>query len=590
MVNLKAKPYNLSNEDIKWVESTIQNMSDEEKVGQLFFQLTAGIDEAYLKNLVEKYHLGGCRYNNMPAKAVRMQNVILQNNSKIPLFIACNTEAGGNGACSDGTFIGSGIKIGATQNEEYAKLLGKYANEEAHAIGCNMAFAPVCDIHYNWENTEVVARAFGNDVQRVASMSKAYMQGAHTIDGFACTAKHFPGNGQDFRDAHISNNVNSFNEEEWMATYGEVYKTLIDNGLDAIMGGHILMPNYMRDVNPDIKDDEMLPATLCPEIMTGLLRDKLGFNGMVVTDASHMVAMTNRMTRKEMLPASINAGCDMFLFFNDPDEDFATMLEAYQTGKISEERMNEALTRILGLKASMGLNKKSKAELVPQCDLGAIIGKPEYKELEKRISQDAITLVKYKDEDVLPLTPEKYKRIMIVYVKGPAGPMDALVQMAMGGGANKKNPAEDLRDRLIEQGFDAFIYESPLEKIKKQIAAGEKPSLNIYFAGKNAIEDFKSQQDLVITLCDVANGRPAFGLSKGGGEIPWYVFELPVVAISVNAPTMLADIPMVRTYINAYDSKASTLSALVDNLTNGKDAFKGKDPIDSFCGLWDAKI
>ncbi len=590
MVNLKAKPYNLSNEDIKWVESTIQNMSDEEKVGQLFFQLTAGIDEAYLKNLVEKYHLGGCRYNNMPAQAVRMQNVILQNNSKIPLFIACNTEAGGNGACSDGTFIGSGIKIGATQNEEYAKLLGKYANEEAHAIGCNMAFAPVCDIHYNWENTEVVARAFGNDVQRVASMSKAYMQGAHTIDGFACTAKHFPGNGQDFRDAHISNNVNSFNEEEWMATYGEVYKTLIDNGLDAIMGGHILMPNYMRDVNPDIKEDEMLPATLCPEIMTGLLRDKLGFNGMVVTDASHMVAMTNRMTRKEMLPASINAGCDMFLFFNDPDEDFATMLEAYQTGKISEERMNEALTRILGLKASMGLNKKSKAELVPQCDLGAIIGKPEYKELEKRISQDAITLVKYKDEDVLPLTPEKYKRIMIVYVKGPAGPMDALVQMAMGGGANKKNPAEDLRDRLIEQGFDAFIYESPLEKIKKQIAAGEKPSLNVYFAGKNAIEDFKSQQDLVITLCDVANGRPAFGLSKGGGEIPWYVFELPVVAISVNAPTMLADIPMVRTYINAYDSKASTLSALVDNLTNGKDAFKGKDPIDSFCGLWDAKI
>ena len=100
MVNLKAKPYNLSNEDIKWVESTIQNMSDEEKVGQLFFQLTAGIDEAYLKNLVEKYHLGGCRYNNMSAKAVRMQNVILQNNSKIPLFIACNTEAGGNGACA----------------------------------------------------------------------------------------------------------------------------------------------------------------------------------------------------------------------------------------------------------------------------------------------------------------------------------------------------------------------------------------------------------------------------------------------------------------------------------------------------------
>ena len=107
----------------------------------------------------------------------------------------------------------------------------------------------------------------------------------------------------------------------------------------------------------------MMPATLSPEIMTGLLRDRLGFNGMVVTDASHMVAMTDRMKRSEMLPASINAGCDMFLFFNDPEEDFATMLGAYKTGIISEERMTEALTRILGLKAHLGLNKKSKEEL-----------------------------------------------------------------------------------------------------------------------------------------------------------------------------------------------------------------------------------
>ncbi len=590
-VDLKAVPYKLSDEDIQWVKTTIESMTAEEKVGQLFFQLTMGMDEAYLQELMEKYHLGGCRYNNMPGAAVQMQNRILQKYAKIPVFIACNTECGGNGGCSDGTYIGSGIKIGATGKTEYAHNLGRMANEEAAAIGCNMAFAPVCDIHYNWENTEVVSRAFGNDPKRVAEMSRAYLEGAHTIDGFACAAKHFPGNGQDFRDAHIANNINSFNEKEWMATYGMVYKTLIDSGLDAIMGGHIMMPEYMRGVKPDIKDDEMLPATLCPEIMTGLLRDKLGFNGMVVTDASHMVAMTDRMTRREMLPASINAGCDMFLFFNDPEEDYSTMLEAYKDGTISEERMCEALTRILGLKAHMGLNKKAKEALVPAPEVvSETLGKAEYIAAAEAISKDCITLVKYKDNDVLPLTPEKYKRIMIVYVKGAAGPMDALIQMAMGGGAGKKNPAEELRDRLIEKGFDAFIYESPLDMIKKQIAAGEKPSLNLYFAGKNAIKDFVSEQDLVITLCDVMNGRPSFGLSKGGGEIPWYVFELPVVAISVNAPTMLADIPQVRTYINTYDSKPDTLDALVDNLITGEDAFKGTDPIDSFCGLWDAKI
>ena len=585
MVDLKKKPYCLSDEDIAWVESTIASMTDEEKVGQLFFQLTAGIDEAYLRELMEKYHLGGCRYNNMPGQVVKMQNATLQKYAKVPVFIACNTETGGNGACSDGTYIASGIKIGATGNTEYARALGKYSNEEAASIGCNMAFAPICDIHYNWENTEVVTRAFGNDHNRVAEMSKAYMEGAHEA-GVACAAKHFPGNGQDFRDAHISNNLNSFGEEKWMETYGHVYKTLIDAGLDAIMGGHIMMREYMREIKPDVKDEELLPATLCPEIMTGLLRDKLGFNGMVVTDASHMVGMTDRMTRREMLPAAINAGCDMFLFFNDPDEDFATMLNAYKSGIISENRMTEALTRILGLKAHMGLHKGVNIDMTAP----VVLGKDEAKAAEADISRDAITLVKYKDEGVLPVTPEKYKRVMIVHIKGAPGPMDDLIKAVMGGAGAKKTPAEDLRDRLIEKGFDAFIYEGPIERMKKQIAAGEKPNINLYFAGKNAISEFVAGQDLVITLCDVGNGRPSFGFSKGGGEIPWYVFELPVVAISVNAPTMLADIPQVRTYINAYDSKPSTMDALVDNLMAGPEAFKGKDPIDSFCGLWDARI
>ena len=106
----------------------------------------------------------------------------------------------------------------------------------------------------------------------------------------------------------------------------------------------------------------------------------------------------------------------------------------------------------------------------------------------------------------------------------------------------------------------------------------------------NAIEEFKSGQDLVISLCNIMTGRPSFGISKGGGEIPWYVFELPVIGISVNLPTMLADMPMLRTYINAYDSEPSTMEKLVEKLMVGPDAFKGKDPIDSFCGLFDARI
>ena len=438
MVNLKAKPYNLSDSDIAWVETTIASMTAEEKVGQLFWQLTAGNSEEYLKELMEKYHLGGCRYNAMPGQMVLNQNRILQKYAKIPVFIACNPEKGGDGVCVDGTPVAAQVKIGATGKTEYAQAIGRVSGAQIKATGCNMAFAPVVDITYNWECEEVLFRSYGNDPKMVADMGEAYMDGLHETDGVFCCAKHFPGNGQDYRDAHLSNNVNHFGHDDWMASYGHVYKTLIDGGLDAIMGGHILMPEYMAEIDPEITADTIMPATLNKHIMTDLLRGELGFNGMVVTDASHMVGMTNRMKRTDMLPAAINAGCDMFLFFNDPAEDFETMLSAYTSGIISEERMVEALTRILGLKAAKGMHKMSKEQLCGTNEaLTAALQNPEFRAVSPAISKDALTLVKYKDEGILPITTEKYKRIMLVNIKGPETPMAKVMAMVMGAGKAK---------------------------------------------------------------------------------------------------------------------------------------------------------
>ena len=511
MVDMKAKPFNLSDEDCKWVEDTIAGMDIDEKIGQLFFNMGSSRTEDYLKMTVNDYHIGGIRYNPGTADEIYEQNRILQENSKIPLIIACNTENGGNGACTDGTPIGSQTKIGATRNADYAYQLGYMANKEAAAIGCNLSFAPVSDILYNWENP------------------------AKSVNDMSC--------------------------EEWDETFGLVYRTLIDNGLEAIMAGHIMQPAYARHFNPDITDDEMMPATLSPELIQGLLREKLGFNGMVLTDASHMVGLTCRMKRSDVLPAAIAAGVDMFLFFNEMDEDFASMKQGYLDGRITEERLDDALHRILALKAHMGLHKRAKTELMPPRDqVHEIVGCKAHVAMQKEIADKSITLVKYKDKDVLPVTPERYKRIMIVYVKGLSAPgLGALF------GA-KKSPAEMLRDKLADKGFDAFIYESPIEKMQKQIQAGEKPDINMYFAGKTPIS------------------------RKGGGEIPWYVFELPVVVIGVQHPFVLADIPQARTYINTYDSNESTLDALVAKLMAGEGAFTGEDPVDSFCGIFDTRI
>lgn len=591
MVDMKANPFYLSDEDCKWVEDTIAGMTLEEKIGQLFFNMGASRDEEYLKMTVEQYHIGGIRYNPATADEVYEQNRILQENSKIPLIIACNTENGGDGACVDGTTIGSQTKIGATKDAKYAYQLGYLSNKEAAAIGCNLSFAPVSDILYNWENPVIGLRTYGNDVDRVVEMTKAYLDGAHANPGFCCAAKHFPGDGLDFRDQHVANSVNDYSCEQWDATFGKVYESLIANGLEAIMAGHIMQPAYTRHFNPQIADEDIMPATLSPELIQGLLREKLGFNGMVLTDASHMVGLTCRMKRSDVLPAAIAAGVDMFLFFNEMDEDFESMKQGYLDGRITEERLSDALHRILALKAHMGLHKKAPAQqMPPRAQVHEIIGCKEHLDMQKEISDKSITLVKYKDPEVLPLTPERYKRIMIVYVKGLEAPgLGAIF------GKNKVSPAEKLKEKLAAKGFDVFLYESPIAKLMKEMEAGGKPDLNVYFAGKTAISEFVEKQDLIITLVDIAGGfqpvaRPAFGMTKGGGEIPWYVHELPVIVIGTKQPFVLADIPQARTYINTYDVLDSTFDALVEKLMTGAEAFTGCDPVDAYCGMWDTRL
>lgn len=592
MLDMRAKPYYLTDEDIQWVEDTIAGMTLDEKIGQLFFNMGSSLDEEYLKMTVDKYHLGGIRYNPATSAQVHEQNRVLQENSKIPLIIACNTENGGNGSCVDGTYIAAPTKIGATRDINYAKALGYLSNKEAASIGCNLSFAPVADIYLNWHNPVIGLRTFGQEADQVAKMSVSYIEGAHQNPGFCCAAKHFPGDGLDDRDQHVANSVNTMSCEEWDATFGKIYQEMIDNGLEAIMAGHIMLPSYSRKLNPAIEDKDIMPATLSKELISGLLKGKMGFNGMVLTDASHMVGLTCKMKRKDILPAAIAAGCDMFLFFNDMDEDFAAMKAGYENGTITDERLNDALHRILALKAHMGLHKKAKTEIVPPVEvMKNTIGCAEHKAMQKEISEKSLTLVKYLDEDVLPVTPERYKRIKIVYVGGLQSSTGLGGMFKVLGGV-RKSPAERLQEKLQARGFEAEIYESPIEKLKKKMSAGEKVDFNVYFAGKDTVSEFVSEQDLIITLVDVSGGfqcvaRPGFGMTKGGGEIPWYVHELPVIVVGCEQPTILADIPQARTYINTYDSQDSTLDALVDQLMAGKDAFKGVDPIDSFCGLWD---
>ncbi len=586
-VDLKAKPYYLDDEAIKWVKDTIDSMTIEEKIGQLFVNMGSSRTEEYLTDVVTKYKFGAVRYNPGTAKEVYDQNRILQKVSKIPMLIAANTEAGGNGACTDGTEIGLEVKVGATNDAKYAYEMGRVSGIEAAAVGCNWSFAPIVDINRNWRNPIISSRTFGDDPDRVLEFSKAYMKG-FMESNMVCAMKHFPGDGIDERDQHLSNSVNTYSCEEWDETFGKVYKGMIDAGVHTVMAGHIMMPAYQKFFNPSMKPEETMPATLCKELITDLLRGKLGFNGMVVTDASHMVGMTAMMKRSDILPNAIAAGCDMFLFFNDPDEDFEYMMNGYKNGVITEERLQDALERILGVKAYLGLHKKTAEEITPPEEGLSVIGSEEFKAIAREVSDKAITLVKNIGDSPLPLSPEKHKRILLV----PQEKESAFALMA--GGAGKKESYIDyLKNKLEAEGFEVTIYESAIDKIAKLPKEEVGQAMKNMYAGKAPITNITDNYDLIIqvayvdSLCATVQ-RIEWKLSKGTPDMPWYVHELPTIFISLCCPFHLADVPQVKTYINAYDKNNHTLDALVEKLV-GRSEFKGIDPVDSFCGLPDTR-
>ena len=395
MVNLREKPFYLNDRQIKWVEDTVNDMTLDEKVGQLFVGLKTepGVDEDRIRKDLERSHQGGLRWQGGDMNTVYLQNRIYQQNSKIPLFIAANCDDGGSGCVPEGTFVATAAECGAGAGTENAYHLGYVAGREASAIGCNWLFNPVVDVYKNWRNTIVNTRSFGSDPDIVTANARAYIRGVKEANpNMACTAKHFPGDGVEELDQHLVMGVNPMSAEEWEENFGKVYRALIEDGLETIMAGHIALPEMSRKLVPGIADQDIRPASLARELLTDLLRRDMGFNGLIITDASHMVGFTAVSKRRDALPDAINAGCDMILFFNDVEEDKKFIKNAYEEGRISEERLHDALYRILGMKAHLHMDKME--ELFPAESGLDVIGCEKHRSYAEQAAEECITLVK----------------------------------------------------------------------------------------------------------------------------------------------------------------------------------------------------
>lgn len=587
LVDLTKKPYNLDQEAIDWVEKTIEGMTLDEKIGQLFFNMGAERTEEYLSDIADNYHIAGVRYNKGPATEIYDQNEILQRVSKIPLLIAANTEAGGDGAVTDGTKVGDEVKVAATNDSKYAYEMGRISGQEASAVGCNTSFAPIVDLSRNWRNPIISNRTWGADTDLVIEFSKEYMRGIMEY-GVLPFAKHFPGDGIDERDHHLSYASNPMKKDEWMDTFGRIYKELADAGLPGIMSGHIHLPYVEKEMHPERELDEMLPASLNKTLLTELLRGELGYNGAIITDASHMVAMTASMPRREMLPTAIEAGCDLFLFFNDPDEDFQWMKEGYEKGILSDERLHDALRRTLGLKASIGLHKATPGEILePKEKALAKISTDESKGVQREVADKAITLVKDKQKDIFPVTPERYKRILLVPVNGLTGGFGAMIA------GNKPKAHDHLKKYLEARGHEVEIWQSTEDRIMQLPESERGAAIANVYAQKQPITKLTDNYDLIINVSDVNSGgtiqRTIWPASKGTPDIPFYVHEVPTIFVSVQNPFDLADVPQVGTYINTYDGLPVTMELLAAKLA-GESEFTGVSPVNALTDLVDTSI
>ncbi len=579
--DLRAKPFCLDDKQAAWVEDTIKNMTLDEKIGQLFVLLKGipGVDEERIKKELTSYNQGGLRWQGGDSKTVYRQNKVYQENSKYPLFIAANCDEGGNGVVPEGTFVATAAECGAGANPENAYHVGYVAGKEASAVGCNWMFNPVVDIYLNWRNTIVNTRSFGSDPDRVLENARAYIRGVKDANpNMACTAKHFPGDGVEELDQHLAMGVNDLSAEDWEKSFGKVYRSLIDDGLESIMVGHIALPNMSRKLCPGIRDEDIKPATLSKELLTDLLRNDMGFNGVIITDASHMVGMSATSKRSEAVPGAIIAGCDMFLFANDVEEDISFVKKAYEEGRLTDERLTEALTRILGMKAHLnmncsGCNYPKEEEL--QC-----IGCAEHKQFSAKAADECITLVK-DTRNYLPVDTSKMKKLFLVYVGSSPTTL-----------GYKKDPVKQMViDELTQAGFEVDVCPNYFEL---ELENGISPMNFVKMLGHGRRDEFIEKHDLALIVVNVRgyaqenNVRIRWSVNHSC-ELPWYNEEIPTIGMSLNYTNHLIDLPQLHTFINAYAPDREHIKAAIRKLT-GKSPFMGKADESVFCGRFETRI
>ncbi len=404
----------LISENENWVNSTLEEMSLQEKVGQLFCVYIS--DQLLPQEQMHEYHErlyeeiinyapGGYYINRYYIPSTCYLINLMQEASKVPLFIGADMEYGAGSGL--GGRIAYGLTqfpppmgIGATGSNNYAYQMGLYTGCQAEMIGVNLIFAPVLDINNNPDNPIINIRSFGETAKEVSRLGLAYFEGLDNCAILSC-AKHFPGHGNTKVDTHLKLATIKSTKKNLEANELLPFKQAIKKGIQAMMPGHLVVPALDKEKNP---------ASMSYPILTKLLRKEMGFDGLIITDALLMGAITSLYSPGEAAVKAFKAGADVLLMPPDFPKAYEGVLQAVESGEITEERLDESVKRILSTKESYGINEP---EMFHERDMIKLQNFTLPDNMSSNISRDTVTLLR-NNEELLPMLMDEPLALLLM--------------------------------------------------------------------------------------------------------------------------------------------------------------------------------
>lgn len=399
---------NAISDKMQWVEDTLESMSIEQCIGHLICPEDRNYAPEKWAEIVREIPVGSVFFG--PGEPGHLKECLdaIQSNSSVPVLVSSDLEQGCGSILKGCTRFPFPMAWGACDDPQLMEEMGLAVAIEARSHGIHWTYSPVVDLNMNYNNPVVNVRAIGDDADTVSRVAVPFIRGMQRDGLLAACAKHFPGDGTDDRDGHLCTTANLLSCEQWWATFGKVWQSVIDAGVMSIMSGQISFPAY--EGHDDIS--ESMPATLSKKLQVDLLRKELGFEGVIVSDAGPMIGMSSRVPANELAEQNILSGSDVYLFAN-PRKDFDLLMQAVKSGRLDMEQVRTSVRRLLEMKVKLGLHDEG----IPLDETQGEVDTAEYVQLSEDIADKSITVIR--NDGNIPAKLKKDDRVLTITIKYP---------------------------------------------------------------------------------------------------------------------------------------------------------------------------